>query len=744
MKNSLRKLVLYTILESLVLIFMLSSCGNPSQLDLNVNQKTTSAEMENKTYFLKSNLLPDADQAMENAGILDNKNKYALELDYQVSNHVVYRLSSVYELVDGTNYIIGSCIQVLQEPYLEWENFFYTTESWVDGKNYMPSSFAYMDNQTIYVIVNMLNSSQKCLVRIIEEGKQDFVKELPATYRNSKWYRDEDNFYVVENYSNMITVLNQNFEEKEEIQFPGRIMGNGITQDGEYYWYGYDKDDLIIWQDIRGSIYTKLTIADGFSINSDIRIELSKTNEIFYATFKDVYCGKEELQKMFSFTDKDFAFDALDGMCVGADGKLIIFASYGTERYKVIVEENGEITEKQEIKLALTDASEAIKNVVARYNHGNEKYRVKIISPQPEEDENDYCQNIQLQISAGKGPDLVEDTIIKSEEAIKKGYFTTLDDVIPDMSDYFESVFTGGTIDGVLYGMPYKYMLITLIVSEELVGERTTWSIDEMMKLVGEGDHKPVLFCINVGGPVGIIQNCGISDLNNKDYLDWDNYQSYLNQQPFIDLLEFAKKYGDESPFTWDQVGEQLELGNIAGINFCFDDLQDLKVAQCVFNNKTSYIGYPRSNGRGIYFHQNYLYLNQASDCQEGAKDFLRYFVSAEGQRVYLNCKGELSRLSIRKDIMEEEIRASKNWHIVGDGPFGIYCVIDEIEEELKEKFLELIHIAQPYPSSKVDRINEIIQEETQAYFYGTATKEDTASKIHNRVQLYLDEIKSS
>lgn len=61
--------------------------------------------------------------------------------------------------------------------------------------------------------------------------------------------------------------------------------------------------------------------------------------------------------------------------------------------------------------------------------------------------------------------------------------------------------------------------------------------------------------------------------------------------------------------------------------------------------------------------------------------------------------------------------------------------------EEQEEQFRGLLANCEP-ANFRVSEISYIIAEELEPYFIGEASAEDVAEKLHNRVQLYLDERK--
>ena len=88
--------------------------------------------------------------------------------------------------------------------------------------------------------------------------------------------------------------------------------------------------------------------------------------------------------------------------------------------------ENSYIPSKKEITLALTMPNTALNKVIADFNAANEEYFVKVVLPEGAESFDlsddmfgkweDFRKQIQMELSAGKGPDLLGDDVVQNPE----------------------------------------------------------------------------------------------------------------------------------------------------------------------------------------------------------------------------------------------------------------------------------------------------------------------------------------
>ena len=162
------------------------------------------------------------------------------------------------------------------------------------------------------------------------------------------------------------------------------------------------------------------------------------------------------------------------------------------------------------------------------------------------------------------------------------------------------------------------------------------------------------------------------------------------------------------------------------------------------FAGKDSNIGYPRSEGNGIYVDANMIYLNSNSTVSEWAIEFLKFIASKEIQMRYaendtkvkkINSITYSSSFAIRKDALERQIELKKQ-----EKPIENLALMDGVYYQHKEEVLQfLLSHAEP-AAWKIEAVMDILSEELEPFFAGQCSAEEAAKKLDNRVQLYLDE----
>ena len=269
-----------------------------------------------------------------------------------------------------------------------------------------------------------------------------------------------------------------------------------------------------------------------------------------------------------------------------------------------------------------------------------------------------------------------------------------------------------------------------------------SWTLEEMYEAVRNSPAE-VLQADDDG--VTIIMAYGLHDEENKAFIDWEKGESHLTEEPFLKLMEFAKEYADQGKYPRAEVGERLADGRIASEQIVLSSPGMLNRARGCFNGEEACIGYPRESGSGIYMETARLYLNRNAGNREGAVDFLRYLISEEGQRQYIEYSADSGWLClpVRRSLLQESLDRYQ-WD-VKDPPDqsyddkGIFSRWEKLDEGQVETYWRILDSAIP-AVFRADDIWTMVDEELQPYFNGERSAQEAAAVLHNRVQLYLDE----
>jgi len=423
-----------------------------------------------------------------------------------------------------------------------------------------------------------------------------------------------------------------------------------------------------------------------------------------------------------------------------------------------LAEEAKEIPSKKEITLALTMPNTALNKVIADFNAANEEYCVKVVLPEGAESFDlsddmfgkweDFRKQIQMELSAGKGPDLMGDDMMQNpEDYAVQGYLECLERERFQEEALLPAVLQNGMIDEKLYGVPYDFTLSFAAYGQSPMEGLGSLTMEELMKQVQQSE---VLALQKGMDGKAIVLRYALWDDSNTDYIDWENKVSHLAEEPFLQVLEFAKEYADDGK---GKASDQYFAVGYADIPMSM--LREIKDLYDKLEGHVFMAGYPRKVGVGSYATARMLYVNSQSENKEGAVAFLNYLVSAQAQTKYAthdflkeasNSGGfyavspphfPVNKAALEALVEHEKEQDKKNGYMKEDGTF-VYVIPPYTEEQL-EAFWYLVENAEP-AESNVMAVTSIVYEELEGYFSGDISAEQAATKLHNRIQLYLDE----
>lgn len=470
---------------------------------------------------------------------------------------------------------------------------------------------------------------------------------------------------------------------------------------------------------------------------------------------------KGEPETVCRFQDRNYPMSILFEMTALDQGGLLLH-SLCTDEIFLRIEGNHEpLPEKQEIIIASSWPVNTLDLAVGKFNRTSEQYSVKIqypYDPYGEEPADiqaavkEFYDRLQMEISAGRGPDLflsgASNLYMDIPALAREGYLQNLDGVLEDEEDFWPAAMEMGRMNGVQYGLPYEGKLRLTSYSRDLTGERESFTLPELMETVRNSGVEVLQWGYD---GTSIVMYYGLYDNDNRDFIDWETGQSHLKEKPFREFLEFAGKYADPVIIDTFPDFEAARSAVAEGKVFAVDNFMEPnwgtiwgsgpESLKTIFQGKVSCIGYPRSRGNGIYVAPELFFMNVNSDRQEGAKEFLRFLLSKENQRLLtvdsiLGNRGQPPRMPVRLSVLEESIETAMERKERGETGDERFPALTR-EEAQEARFL--IENARP-ASWKVSEIEDIFYEELPLYFDGQRSLDETVEILDNRVQLFLDE----
>ncbi|MCM1561232.1 MAG: extracellular solute-binding protein [Butyrivibrio sp.] len=757
---------------------MLSGCGDSSEVSeasngsgdfgISAEQTSISADPAVLHFNITEKSLPDPKTTFESNPENQGKNyiSFMSDEDFAASPYAdakaalspidsfcaegkLYFLYNVVYLSEGSadmpDYTGNYCLAVLDSPYEQWEYHIFPADTLANSSTYTPvvQRILAADGDGLYLLL-----TDGSIVFYGEDESVQFLDGIDANANLQYLYKlalypAGENLYVI--FSDGISGGSYTSYDKEQkpvlSQNLEHTVSGCILQDSRCFWYGFDeKGRLAVWDRLNGlPCYLLGDMVDAYEA---FLLTRSDAGDFILANTRSIWAGdgSEPLEKVLNFAENGYVLDELLSIVPDESGGFSVIADFEDGLYLLSIAQT-DAPDKQEIMLASSDTG-SLEPVIAAFNRQSSEYRVVLVNPFDFEDVEAYRQ--QLEISTGGGPDLMDDWLINLEGCIQNGYLEPLDDIYEEPSDYWPAVSEGGKRDDVLYSVCYREVLSFLSVNKSLAGELESWDTVQMMEAVRKSSAESLQMGLD---SMDIVLRYGLADLDNTQFIDYGAGVSHLAEQPFLDLLEFAKEYGDDLYYAdanYEEAGDYYREGRLAAFYQTINSYSDFLFASACFQGQEVLIGMPSVRGRGIYMSSAQLCLNSSSSRKDGAKAFLRYLVSAEGQLKFFGNDSIQAGFSCRRDVVEKLLeeyqeRPGGNGGWRGSSKWGIYVEHEPLSDDQTEQFMALFEDAGPEPQIPSE-VESIVREELAPYFAGDYSAQEAAANLHNRVQLYLSE----
>ena len=409
------------------------------------------------------------------------------------------------------------------------------------------------------------------------------------------------------------------------------------------------------------------------------------------------------------------------------------------------------VVDKKIITLGTMWIGDELSRVVSEFNGQSEDIQIQMVSYwDGESDYEDGLNRLKMDLISGKGPD-----IISVEDAVlgilgQKGIYTDLysfmeqdEECQRDMLE--ESILKLYESKNCLYNIAPAFYLYSMWGSEEVVQGRYGVGLEELQEILeaqGKGMDAIHGFYADQS-TLTTLCTFGMDEI-----VDWEQGTCDFEGAYFAELMQFAKEYDDVKVRSADSgsVIKRSMNGEILLSGGMISSVVDYQIQREMFGGDIDIIGYPTAQGSGTAanFWGTQLAINALSSNQEEAWEFIKYYVlhGYTGNGFPL-IKEQLE--NILAEAMEPIYVSPKAGEPVEKMPQGALTTEDGeiIVYEATEEDVEVIRWMIENASQKMQRyleIQDIIDEEAQAYYSGQKSLEDTTAIIQSRVMLYLEE----
>lgn len=488
--------------------------------------------------------------------------------------------------------------------------------------------------------------------------------------------------------------------------------------------------------------------------------------DIAYATSQGIFTinmGETEPTQVLSFVNSDIATTSMNNFIVLDETHIMGFYYDNIDEItkgSIFTKVNPEdVKDKGVLVLAANYIDWDLNNRVVRFNKTNPDYRIVIKDYSTYNTVDDYMAGytqLNNDILSGSMPDiLVADTNMPITSYIAKGLLADIDSLIAadeELSkvEFMQNVFEAYRVDGKLYHVIPSFYVRTLIGKTSIVGDRNTWTMQEMMDVMAQMPEGTQLIgeMTRDGFMSTMMQYCG------NDFVDVSTGKCEFDSENFIAMLEYANKLPkelDEDTYNeeyWMNYESQYREDRTILMNCFISQARDMNInINGYFGEDISYVGFPTDSGSGSVITPNTQYvLSAKSENLAGAWEFVRYYLTDEYQK-------ELAfELPVNKALFIEDANSATRNPYYTDGETGELVEYEDtfylngesftlpnMTQEQVDEYISFVESITKCNYYNQDVVN-IIEEEAAAYFEGQKSAKEVADIIQSRVQIFVNE----
>lgn len=588
----------------------------------------------------------------------------------------------------------------------------------------------------------------------------------PETYIQYFSVDGQENLYLSDG-DGKIYVLNQNMQKICEITSEGWINNMVASKEGDVYVASYGQEGMELKKvDVAAKRLSEPIkgLSEGYgnvSFHTGVEKSLLLSSNNGVSTF-DIQSQTQE--ELFKWLDVDINSDDVTSAGELSDGRIwAIIREYDKDynaSYQLVYlskKDASEVTAKQEIVFGAMWIDSDLKRNIIKFNKTNSQYRIVV----KEYGENDYETGLiqfGADLTSGSCPDIISLSQLDFTQYANKGI---MEDLYPYMeqsgikkADYVENVLEAYEIDGKLYGVMPSFYLSSTAVKKSLVGDKTGWTLDEMLDLVEE--VKPQ-YVMSYDSKESMLYYCIYQNID--EFIDWESGACHFDGEQFIRALEFASQFPSQEDVNYEDregISSLLHDNKLLLMQTSISSVQEYQMMKGMFGEDITYIGSPSSDRKGNVIQPagGSLAMSSKSKYKDGVWEFMKTLLEAEYQDGLVNEYGGFG-FPVRKESLEKQFaidmtpeyyedengnqveRPKTTWGY-DDFTVEIMAATQEEIDEIKA----IIASAEKVSENTDQQIINIITEETEPFFKGQKSAADVAGVIQNRVQIYVNENK--
>lgn len=487
----------------------------------------------------------------------------------------------------------------------------------------------------------------------------------------------------------------------------------------------------------------------GDSFDTDnISSVVSADNGFLYCMGDELYefhFGTQKAEKLFSLStygilSSDILFLAKRG------DEIVIIDNHGDAKHSELISFTLGKSDKKTLALGMVMAAQDLEEAVSEFNRYSNEYRVELVDYfNQTRDYDKAIEQLKLDVVTGKAPDIIAVSGIDYSMFSEKGVLADLYGFMRDDEEFSKDMLVRSVVEayedgGHLYNIAPAFHLHSMWGYGDVAGGHSGVTFEELFQILEDsGKDLNAIAGFSADEPV-LTRLCTVAM---DEFVDWENGTCDFAGDYFKKVLAFAKEYtGNYTGGTYLERIHNREVVMSVGI---ISSVVDYQIAKELYGGAVAFIGYPVAEGTGtaITFRGSDVAINAKKENQDGAWEFVKFYLlhGYDGQGFPI-VQRQFSQ--ILDASMEEEYnitedggteRKPKECYTVGDERIWVYAATQEDVDTVRWLVESAENRFEPHPV-----IQNIINEEAEAYFSGQMNLDKTVEKIQNRVTLLLQE----
>lgn len=460
--------------------------------------------------------------------------------------------------------------------------------------------------------------------------------------------------------------------------------------------------------------------------------------------------------KVIDYVDSDMDITALTGLAEMEDGRFAAVVSdiSGTNMIEILTKVDPEtVANRKLLTLGSYYLDYEVRKQVFAFNKQSQDVRISIVdySQYDGDTGTEGMAKLNTDIASGSAPDiLILSGAMPIKSYISKGVF---EDLAPYLEsdeeisgkEYLSNVINAFKTDDKLYAIVPSFYVNAIVGKTEDIGDGSGFTLDFADELAKKKGTDPArMFGITTRDDMlyQAMELCG------DQFIDWENSTCSFDSPEFIRLLEFLNQFPAkvETDFEEDtsadyRSGKSLFYRESIGT---FDEYVNTKYG--IFGTDITMAGFPSQKpGKAVIFPQLEIAVNASSQEKDACWSFVRRFLLDDYQNslemywpVSINALDQMANKAMEPLYYEDEFGNQVEDHIIVNiGGEDIELPrISDTEVDQMYAFLKGLDSEAYYDSS----VENIIAEESAAFFEGQKSAEDVAGVIQSRIQIYINE----